>query len=138
MTKPKRVVAALFFDEYGRFFAARRPEDKRQGGLWEFVGGKVDPGESDEEALRRECFEEMGCKVTVGECYCELTHRYPDALVTLVLYRCEFLSAPRMQEHTGFLWVHPQEASDANFCPADAPVLAMLRTEGLLKNDNKG
>jgi 8-oxo-dGTP diphosphatase len=127
--KPNRVVAALFTDEQGRFFAARRPDDKKQGGLWEFVGGKVDEGESDEAALIRECFEEMDCKVAVGDCYCELTHRYPDIVVTLALYRCEFLSPPRMLEHTGFLWLHPLEASDSNFCPADAPILAMLRNE---------
>jgi 8-oxo-dGTP diphosphatase len=79
------VVAALIWDE-GRFLICRRPAHKARGLLWEFVGGKVEPGETKEEALRRECREELDIDLKVGTVFCEVTHVYPDLTVRLTLF----------------------------------------------------
>ena len=79
------VVAALIW-QGERFLACQRPPHKARGLLWEFVGGKVEPGETREQALIRECREELGVLVQVGEIFMELTHKYPDLTVHLTLF----------------------------------------------------
>ena len=127
MPDTRRVVAALIWDDHGRFFAARRPLDKARANLWEFPGGKVEKGESDASALRRECLEELSCDIEVLSPYMALTHRYDDLTVNLALYTCRFLTPPRMIEHTGFLWVRPDEIDGLAFCPADKAILDRLK-----------
>lgn len=121
-----RVVAALI-EEGGKFLVCRRPANKARGLLWEFAGGKVEQGEEKAAALVRECREELGVELDVGEVFTELTHVYPDVTVRLTLF-CARIAAgvPQRLEHAELRWVTPQEMLSLEFCPADAPILRML------------
>ena len=130
---PKTVtVAAALICRDGRFLVGQRPAHKARGLLWEFVGGKLEPGETGPEALIRECREELGVTVAVGPLYARLTHTYPDLTVELLLYQAAIAEGtPRMLEHAALRWVAVDELAQYTFCPADAPILERLRTEGL-------
>lgn len=121
-----RVVAALI-EEGGKFLVCRRPANKARGLLWEFAGGKVEQGEEKTAALVRECREELGVELDVGEVFTELTHVYPDVTVRLTLF-CARIAAgvPQRLEHAELRWATPQEMLSLEFCPADAPILRML------------
>ena len=121
-----RVVAALI-EEGGKFLVCRRPANKARGLLWEFAGGKVEQGEEKAAALVRECREELGVELVVGEVFTELTHVYPDVTVRLTLF-CTRIAAgvPQRLEHAELRWATPQEMLSLEFCPADAPILRML------------
>ena len=120
------VSAALIWRE-GRFLICRRPPHKARGGLFEFVGGKVEPGETAREALVRECREELGVAVSVGRRFMELVHVYPDITIHLQLFETEITEGePRLIEHTAFRWITPSEIPEYSFCPADAQILARL------------
>ena len=126
------VVAALIHhvQEPRRFLICQRPAHKTRGLLWEFVGGKVEPGESKEAALRRECREELNISVRVGEPYMELTHEYPDLTIHLTLFHAQIENGePQLLEHNAMRWILPEEIGDYDFCPADEKILARLRME---------
>ena len=126
-TPTVEVVAALLVRS-GRFLACRRPPHKARGGLWEFVGGKVEPGETKAAALARECREELAIDITVGEEFLTLTHTYPDLTVRLTVL-CAALAEdaqPTLLEHTDARWLTPDEARAYPFCPADEPILQAL------------
>lgn len=121
------VVAALIW-ENGKFFACQRPENKARGGLWEFVGGKVEKGESKEAALIRECREELGVLIAVDSVFMDVTHPYPDITVHLTLFNARFTGEePKMLEHQAFMWIKPEEADETIFCPADKEILDEIR-----------
>ncbi|MBO4216447.1 MAG: (deoxy)nucleoside triphosphate pyrophosphohydrolase [Clostridia bacterium] len=121
------VVAALIFRE-DRFLICKRPPDKKRGGLWEFVGGKTEPGESGGEALRRECREELDIDVSVGERLITVLHEYPDVTIRLSLYRCEIAGGePELKEHTDLRWITPGEADGFEFCPADDGIIKFIK-----------
>ncbi len=123
-------VAAALIRAGGRFMICRRPAHKARGGLWEFVGGKTEPGETPAMALVRECREELGVTVTVGEEYMALTHVYPDITVHLTLFCAEIAEGtPRLLEHTDIRWITPGEIGQYDFCPADEEILKRLREE---------
>ena len=123
------VVAALICRE-GRFFIAQRPPHKKRGLLWEFVGGKVEPGETKKEALVRECREELGVEVSVGEEYFSLVHTYPDLTVHLTLFYATIPEGePQRLEHERFSWITPEEISLYEFCPADQTILEKIRKD---------
>ena len=125
-----QVVAALIWDG-GRFMICRRPANKARGLLWEFVGGKVEPGETKEQALARECREELELAVRVGEPYMEVTHVYPDLTVHLTLLHAAIEAGePKLLEHTDLRWITPEEIPDYEFCPADREILEKLRQDG--------
>ena len=127
MAAPIEVVAALIWDK-DRFLACQRPENKARGGQWEFVGGKVEPGETKPQALIRECREELGITVSVREPFLELTHRYPDITIHLtVLHAAITEGTPRLLEHQALRWVTAEEAEKMPFCPADCEILERLR-----------
>ena len=99
---PIAVVAAVIWDK-DRFLACQRPESKARGGLWEFVGGKVEPGETKTQALVRECREELGITISVEEPFLELTHRYPDLTIQLTVFHASVAEGtPRLLEHQAF------------------------------------
>ena len=99
------VVAALIWDG-DRFLACQRPAHKKRGLLWEFVGGKVEPGESMEQALIRECMEELAVQIRVGDVFMEVVHEYPDLLVRLTLFNATIESGtPQMLEHNDIRWI---------------------------------
>ena len=117
------VVAALIWDGE-KFLICQRPAHKSNALLWEFVGGKVEPGESHAEALVRECREELDITVTVGDLFMELTHTYPDITVHLFLYHAAIAAGvPQMLEHNDLRWITPAEIPQYVFCPADDVIL---------------
>lgn len=117
------VVAALIWDGE-KFLICQRPAHKSNALLWEFVGGKVEPGESHAEALVRECREELDITVTVGDLFMELTHTYPDITVHLFLYHAAIAAGvPQMLEHNDLQWITPAEIPQYVFCPADDVIL---------------
>lgn len=123
------VVAALI-REGDRFMVCQRPANKARGLLWEFVGGKVEPGESKEQALIRECREELGITVEVGEKYMELTHIYPDLTVHLTLFHAAISEGvPKKLEHNDLRFLLPSEFGDYPFCPADKEILSRIRED---------
>lgn len=122
------VVAALIW-EGERFLACQRPAHKARGLLWEFVGGKVEPGETREEALIRECREELDVTLDVGEVFMDVTHAYPDLTVHLTLFHAKIVQGePKKLEHNDIRWVTIQEMDRLPFCPADQEILDRLRT----------
>ena len=123
------VVAALI-RQGEKFLICQRPANKARGLLWEFVGGKVEPGETKEQALIRECREELAVTVSVGDVFMELTHVYPDLTVHLTLFSASIAQGePQMLEHNDLRWITPREIPDYDFCPADEEILARLREE---------
>ena len=123
----KDVVAALIWNQ-DRFLACQRPAHKARGLLWEFVGGKVEPFESREEALIRECKEELGVTVCPKEIFMELTHTYPDITIHLILYNAVITEGSiQLFEHNDAKWISPQEIDQYAFCPADKDILVRIK-----------
>lgn len=120
------VVAALIWDE-NRFMICQRPEHKARGLLWEFVGGKVEPGETKQQALVRECREELGIRLSVGEVFMEVVHRYPDITVHLTLFCATIAEGiPQKLEHNDIRWITPAQIPGYDFCPADEEILRRI------------
>ena len=125
------VVAALIWDG-DRFLACQRPANKARGLLWEFVGGKVEPGETREQALIRECREELAITMRVDDIFMEVTHEYPDLTVHLTLFHAAIADGtPQMLEHNDLRWVTIEEMDELAFCPADEVILDELRRRGV-------
>lgn len=117
------VVAALIWDN-DKFMICQRPAHKARGLLWEFVGGKVEAGETKEAALIRECREELAVTVSVGDVFMEVTHEYPDITVQLTLFNAVInQSVPQKLEHNDIRWITPAEIPQYDFCPADVEIL---------------
>ena len=124
-----RVVAALIWDG-DRFMICQRPAHKARGLLWEFVGGKTEPGETLQQALVRECREELGVTVTVGDVFAELTHEYPDLTVHLTLFNAAIAEGSVQKlEHHDIRWITPAQIDDYEFCPADVEILEKLKSK---------
>ena len=120
------VVAALIWDN-DRFLACQRPAHKARGLLWEFVGGKVESGESREEALIRECREELCVTVKPLDVFMEVTHEYPDLTVHLLLYNAVItVGNIQLLEHNDARWITPSEIPQYAFCPADTVILERI------------
>lgn len=123
------VVAAVIV-KGNAFFICRRPDDKALAGYWEFPGGKVEPGEKEEEALRREIREELGCAVRPQRLFCRVRHDYPDFSVDLAFYLCRIeRGEPKLLEHREARWIAPDDIPRFAFCPADEGVLEKIRRE---------
>ena len=121
------VVAALIWDG-PRFMICQRPAHKARGLLWEFVGGKTEPGESLEEALIRECREELDITVDVGDVFTQVVHEYPDILIRLTLFNCTIAQGtPKLLEHNDLTWITPAQIPQFHFCPADEAILQMIQ-----------
>ena len=121
------VVAALIWDK-NRFLACQRPAHKARGLLWEFVGGKVEAGETREQALIRECREELAVTVTVGDVFMEVNHVYPDLTVHLTLFNAAIAEGiPQKIEHNDLRWITTEEINQYHFCPADEEILRRLK-----------
>lgn len=128
-SKAIEVVAALIW-EGDRFLICQRPAHKARGLLWEFVGGKVESGETLREALERECREELGVTVTVGGIFTDLTHTYPDLTVHLTLFHAAITEGePKLLEHNALAWVTPHELDSYEFCPADTVIVEKIKRE---------
>ncbi len=124
-----QVVAALIRNGK-KFLICRRPAHKARGLLWEFVGGKVEKGETKEQALIRECREELDVTVKVGDVFTELIHEYPDITVDLTLFNAEIESGEiKLLEHSAIDWISPDEIENFEFCPADENILKKIKNE---------
>ena len=124
--KKVEVVAALIWDR-DKFMICRRPMNKARALLWEFVGGKVEKGETKEQALIRECREELDITVSVGSEFMSVTHEYPDITVHLTLFNATIKEGePKLIEHCGLRWITSAEIPNYEFCPADAEILAKI------------
>ena len=125
-----QVVAALVVED-GKFMICQRPAHKARGLLWEFVGGKVELGETKEQALIRECREELGVTVAPGDVFMEVDHVYPDITIHLTLFRAAIAAGrPQRLEHADIRFIAPVDIPNYSFCPADAAILARIE-EGL-------
>ena len=126
--KMTEVVAALIWEK-NKFMICQRPAHKARGLLWEFVGGKVEPGETKEQALRRECREELDIAIDVGSVFMEVTHTYPDVTVHLTLFHASIREGvPRKLEHNDIRWITAEEIGAYEFCPADEAILQRLKS----------
>ena len=121
------VVAALIW-EGDRFLACQRPANKARALLWEFVGGKVEPGETREEALIRECREELDITVAPQDVFLTVIHEYPDLTVRLTLFNASIVQGtPKALEHNDIRWITVGEIHALAFCPADEEILKKLK-----------
>lgn len=120
------VVAALIW-EGEKFMICQRPAHKARGLLWEFVGGKVEPGETKEQALIRECREELAVTLSVGDVFMDVAHEYPDITVHLTLFNATIADGvPQKLEHNDIRWIIPEEIPEYDFSPADEEILVQL------------
>ena len=121
------VVAALIWDN-DKFMICQRPANKARALLWEFVGGKVEPGETKEQALIRECQEELAITLLVGDIFMEVVHEYPDITVHLSLFDATIADGiPQRLEHNDIKWITVAEIDNYDFCPADTEILLRLK-----------
>lgn len=121
------VVAALIWAQ-DKFLICQRPAHKARGLLWEFVGGKVEQGESKGQALVRECREELAVEIEVGEVFAEVMHTYPDICVRLTLFHARIVDGePKKLEHEDIKWIRPAEIPNYEFCPADIEILQKIQ-----------
>lgn len=124
-----QVVAALI-RKGNTFLICQRPAHKTRGLLWEFVGGKVEPGETKQEALVRECREELDVEISVSDVFIKLVYEYPDMTVELTLFNSEIRSGTiRMLEHNDIKWITTAEIDNFDFCPADKDILKKIKEE---------
>lgn len=116
------VVAALIWDGK-KFLICQRPENKARGLLWEYVGGKVEAGETKQGALIRECKEELDVTISVGDVFMDVVHEYPDITVHLTLFHAQIESGEiKLLEHNAVAWITPEEIPHYAFCPADKEI----------------
>jgi len=123
------VVAALIWQK-NKFMICQRPSHKKSGLLWEFVGGKVEFGETKEQALIRECQEELAITLSVGDAFMDVVHEYPDLTVHLTLFNATIADGePQKLEHNDIQWITPTAISNYEFCPADEEILVKICEE---------
>ncbi|MCM1438477.1 MAG: (deoxy)nucleoside triphosphate pyrophosphohydrolase [Roseburia sp.] len=125
--KPFIQVVAAVIRRGDKFLICQRPANKARGLLWEFVGGKVERGETKEQALIRECKEELAITVEPHGIFTEVTHAYPDVTIRLTLFNCAILRGqPQLLEHNAMEWITKDEIPNYDFCPADKEILEKL------------
>ena len=131
MNNKVEVVAALIWKN-NKFMICQRPAHKARGLLWEFVGGKVEIGETKEQALIRECREELDVLLSVGDVFMEVIHEYPDLKVHLTLFNATIAEGePQKLEHYDIRWITPSEIPNYEFCQADEEILKkIIETRG--------
>ena len=121
------VVAALIW-KGDKFMICQRPSHKARGLMWEFVGGKVEEGESFENALIRECREELAIEIKPLDIFTEVKHIYPDITISLTLFNAVITSGePVLLEHEDLRWIKPLEIDEYQFCPADKEILEKIK-----------
>lgn len=122
------VVGAVIFDKkINKYLVTMRDKERYQGGLWEFPGGKIEPGETKEEALIREIEEELNCTIKVGALIEDYTYSYPKLTVRLITYLCSIEKGiPQLSEHESMRWVTVEEMKELVFAEADVPTVKKL------------
>lgn len=121
------VVAALIWRD-GKFLICQRPKNKARALMWEFVGGKVEKGETRQQALKRECQEELDIQIEVGDVFMCVEHKYPDIDICLTLFNATLPQGePKMLEHNDIKWISASEIDEYEFCPADTQILERIK-----------
>lgn len=122
------VVGAIIQDAQGRYLVGQRAAHKTQGGMWEFIGGKIEPGETPEQALTRECREELALEIEQPHILDAVVHEYPEKTIRLTLIACQPCpnSTPQALEHQQLRWLTPAEFSTVPFAPADQALIQRL------------
>ena len=124
MEKKKVQVVAAMIEQDGKLLICRRPEGKTLAGMWEFAGGKIEPGETPEQALVRECREELAVEICPRELFAQVEYDYPEMHLSMQVYTASILSGvPRRLEHMEMCWAAPDELEQFTFCPADREIL---------------
>ena len=133
--KQIEVVAAIIRKENSVFATQRGYGEWKD--WWEFPGGKMEPGETPEEALKREIREELSTEISIDECLCTVEHDYPTFHLTMHCYVCSLLTASlHLNEHEAARWLKRDELDSIKWLPADLKVIERLREDTLLKNDS--
>jgi mutator protein MutT len=126
------VTAGVVWNRAGQFLIAQRQEGSTLGGLWEFPGGKQEPGESLESCLRRELWEELGIEVAVGALLTVVEHAYAHLRITLHVFDCQLVSGrPQAHDCAAWRWIRLDEVDHFVFSAADQQVIAALRGDAL-------
>lgn len=121
-------VVAGFIYENNKILICQRPAGKARALLWEFAGGKVEPGETHAEALKREYWEELAVEIDVGGLFYEHSHEYDDAIVNLFIYHAKIVHGTIQKlEHNAIKWISAKEIDQYEFCPADKEVLEIIK-----------
>ncbi|MCH1881893.1 (deoxy)nucleoside triphosphate pyrophosphohydrolase [Agrococcus sp. ARC_14] len=129
MKKQINVVGAVIVKD-GEILCAQRGEGGSLAGMWEFPGGKIEPGETPQEALQREIDEELLCEVRVGDHVETTAYDYDFGVVTLTTYYCELVSGtPSLTEHAAVLWLAPSDLDQLDWAPADVPAVDRIRSK---------
>ena len=127
--KRELFVVAGAIIENGKVFAAQRGNSGKTAFKWEFPGGKINPGETPEQALARELQEELSINVKVHELIYQVIDEYEDVILHIDTYRCELISGtPTLSEHIALAWSNKEELDNLEFSPADDPVLAKIKS----------
>ena len=123
----KSIACIVYSQEKNKIFIAKRMPIGKMGGKWEFPGGKVEPGETKEQALIRECQEELAITLSVGDIFMDVIHEYPDIVVHLTLFNATIAEGePQKLEHNDIQWIMPSEIPNYEFCPADEEILKRI------------
>lgn len=123
------VVGAVVIDD-GRVLCAQRGPAGSLAGMWEFPGGKIEPGETPREALEREIVEELQCRVAVGDSVTTTEHEYDFAVVSLTTFYCDLVEGtPRLTEHAAVRWLLPAELESLEWAPADVPAVHQIMAD---------
>ena len=126
------VVCGVIEDAEGRFLACLRPQGKHLGGLWEFPGGKVEPGESSVDALIRELLEELSVEVEVGQALSPVVWAYDERTIRLLPFRCGIIAGDlHATEHEELLWCSPENFHTLPWADADLPILREIASGAL-------
>ncbi len=126
--KPRyRVVAGAIKSKEGKVLIVKRPLHKKHGGLWEFPGGKLEKGETPEEALKRELKEELNLEINSAKFLGKVIHDYGEFEIELFLFEVDgFKGQPELKEAIDMKWIFPEEATQFELCPADKKLLAFF------------
>lgn len=126
--KKINVVGAVIYDKgKDKFLITMRDKSQYVGGLWRFPGGKIEEGESNEEALKREIKQKLGCKIKIHKFLMDYTYNYPRLAVRLITYLCTIDDEiPEFTEHESMRWVSKKEIEELNFSKADRPTVDMI------------
>lgn len=129
-------VAASIIRKDDRILICQRPANKDLGLLWEFPGGKIEPGETGEQAVIRECREELGITLKADSFFMDVTHEYSDRTVHLSVYNCSLTDGePVLLEHNDMRWVRTDELNGFEFCPADVEIVSRLADDAVGKSE---